>query len=108
MKTFKIHTLGCKVNTYESEAISELLIASSFKRVEEDEQAMEDYLEGKEVSVETLKKHFAWIAEQEKIADVSHETEITEEKTEVSQNTTLSYALKCVQARHHAYIYGPE
>ena len=39
MKTFKIHTLGCKVNTYESEAISELLIASSFKRVEEDETA---------------------------------------------------------------------
>ena len=31
------------------------------------------------------------LAEQEKITDVSHETEITEEKTEVSQNTTLSY-----------------
>lgn len=35
MKTFKIHTLGCKVNTYETEAIKEILINNSYKKVDE-------------------------------------------------------------------------
>ena len=30
MKSFKIYTLGCKVNTYESEAISEILLNAGY------------------------------------------------------------------------------
>lgn len=33
MKTFAIHTLGCKVNTYESEAIARLFEAHDYKKV---------------------------------------------------------------------------
>lgn len=36
---FYIYTLGCKVNTYESNVISDLLINENFKRVEDEKEA---------------------------------------------------------------------
>ena len=41
--TFKIITLGCKVNTYESEVMQEKLIKAGFKK-EEDEEAKSDII----------------------------------------------------------------
>ena len=37
--TFKIYTLGCKVNTYESNIMTEKLIKANFKLVNQDEHA---------------------------------------------------------------------
>ena len=39
MKTFAIHTLGCKVNTYESEAIIRLFEAHDYHKVSFKQQA---------------------------------------------------------------------
>lgn len=39
MKKFAIHTLGCKVNQYESEAVSDLLIENGYREVDFKEKA---------------------------------------------------------------------
>ena len=39
MKTVAIHTLGCKVNTYESQAISEILTKNNYFEVDQDANA---------------------------------------------------------------------
>lgn len=39
MKTFKIITLGCKVNQYESEALTQLFLANGYRLVSEEERA---------------------------------------------------------------------
>ena len=45
--TFKIITLGCKVNTYESEVMQEKLIKSGFKKQEDEEMEQNSIWKGK-------------------------------------------------------------